>query len=269
MNRDRFHSLEDFLISTSLSVDDQMDDGWGQLFPVKGREIEATILFADIAAFSRRTLQLSATETLIFANTFFAWISAEALKGRFGIVDKYIGDEIMIVFSSEFGSEDPFLEALQAARFMSEHDAHSFEPHIGIASGIVTVGYVGTSLKYNCSVFGSAVTLAARCARIRPVFSTTQVYSSCIVFPSEEWSDRDLNVVLPPLTYESPDGKSQQSPQTWELLQPRKEDLKNLGTVEIREIINRKIWRPMQSAEERARESLQLIAKRGRYWPRS
>jgi len=70
---------------------------------VKGCEIKATILFADITSFSKRTFGLSPTETLIFVNNFFTWITAEALIVGSGIIDKYIGDEIMIIFSEEFG----------------------------------------------------------------------------------------------------------------------------------------------------------------------
>ena len=162
-----YNSLEDFLATNPLSVDAQVDDGWGAFFPVKGREIDASILFSDISGFSKRTLDLSPTETLIFVNHFFAWISAEALRGRPGIVDKYIGDEIMIVFSKEFGSDDPFVDAVQTARCIAQ-DAWAFDPHIGIASGPVTVGYVGTPIRYNCSVFGAAVALAARCAPSNP-----------------------------------------------------------------------------------------------------
>lgn len=164
LGRSRYNSLEDFLTSTPLNVDGQLDDGWGALYSVKGREIQATVLFADISGFSARTLELSSTETLIFVNNFFAWITAEALRGGTGIVDKYIGDEVMIVFSKEFGSDDPFVEAVQTARWMGEHDVHSFVPHVGIASGGVTVGYVGTPIKYSCSAFGAPVALAARCA---------------------------------------------------------------------------------------------------------
>lgn len=147
----RFHSLDEFLISVPLTVDGQLDDGWNAAFPVKGRELEATILFADITSFSARTLDLTPTETLAYVNNFFAWISAEALRHGNGVVDKYIGDEIMVVFAHEFSSDDPFQDAVRTARFMADNDAHSFVPHIGIASGPVVVGYVGTPLKYNCS----------------------------------------------------------------------------------------------------------------------
>lgn len=164
----RYHSLEDFLTATMLTVDAQIDDGWEAFFPVRGREIDATVLFADITAFSARTQELTPTETLIFVNNFFAWISAEALRHTHGLIDKYIGDEVMVVFSKEFGSTDPFGEAVEAAQRMAERDALAFCPHIGIASGRVIVGYAGTPLRYNCSVFGAPVALAARCAGIAP-----------------------------------------------------------------------------------------------------
>ena len=152
-----YASLEDFLASQMLTVDGALDDGWNAQFIVRGREIHAAVLFADISGFSARTAKLDPTETLAFVNHFFAWITAEALRTRPGIVDKYIGDELMIVFSEEFGSKDPFLDAAQAARWMGQNDAFAFSPHIGIACGKVIVGYVGTPKRYNCSVFGAPV----------------------------------------------------------------------------------------------------------------
>jgi class 3 adenylate cyclase len=112
----RFQSLEDFLISVPLTIDTEFDDGWGARFPVKGREIEATVLFADITAFTARTRELTPEQTLLFVNNFFVWISAEALRPRRGIVDKYIGDEVMIVFSEEFGSDDAFIDGRARTR---------------------------------------------------------------------------------------------------------------------------------------------------------
>jgi len=266
----RFNSLEDFLISTTFTVDGQLDDGWGASFPVKGREIEATVLFSDIAGFSRRTLELSPSETLIFVNHFFAWVTAEALRGSNGIVDKYIGDEMMIVFSKEFGAEDPFEEAVQVARWMGENDAFSFCSHIGIASGRVIVSYVGTPMKYNCSVFGAPVALAARCAGVKPERTANSSVSCSIVFPAVEWGDRDFVKVLPPMRYKNPDGSIYEEPHAWELLAARTVQFpgKNFPDIEIREIVKRSKFFPQQTAEERAKEALKVLQKVGRYWPR-
>jgi class 3 adenylate cyclase len=266
MMKYKYNSLEDFLATNTLSVDDQCDDGWGAMFPVKGREIQASILFSDISGFSKRTLNLSPTETLIFVNNFFAWISAEALRKRPGIVDKYIGDEIMVVFSKEFGSDDPFVDAVQTARWMCEMDSLAFRPHMGIASGPVIVGYVGTPIKYNCSVFGAPVAMAARCASVKP--DEDHVGSGLIVFPASEWGDRSFEDVFPAATYKGPDGEPVKKRVPWELRPVRKVPMKNLGDQEIREVYQVSIWHPCEfSAESRAKEALEGIRANGRYWP--
>jgi len=244
------------------TVDGVIDDGFGFGFPVKGREVEATVLFADISSFSTRTLSMTPTETLIFVQNFFAWVTAEALHGRPGIVDKYIGDEVMVVFSSEFGSSDPFEDAIRAAAAMSRRDVHAYSPHIGIASGPVVVGYAGTAFRYDVSVFGAPVALAARCAAVKPI-GEDKVVSSTIVVPSSEWGTRDIRSVLP---FEpGVDGTALDSP--FELQDPRDVEMKGLGAVSVREIHNTGLWIPTQSAEDRARQSLRFLADHNRYWP--
>jgi class 3 adenylate cyclase len=257
----RFNTLEDFLISRPLNVDVELDDGWGARFPVKGIEFDATVLFADISAFTRRTAEMSPVEVLIFVNNFFSWITAEAIKDAPCIVDKYIGDEVMIVFSKEFGSEDPFVDALRTARQMSDRDAHAFCPHTGIASGRVIAGYVGTPIKYDASIFGKPVNLASRCASIRPA----GCFSSTIVFPAEEWMDRSLEEVFTPEVYRHPRKGKVELPHAWRLCDPRVVDIKNMGTLTVREIGNTAPWIPEQSAADRARELFETIQREGHY----
>jgi class 3 adenylate cyclase len=251
----RFQTLEDFLIANPLTIDDVCDDGWGAYFPIKGREISGTVLFADISGFSRRTANLTPAETLAFVNTFFAWITAEALRDGFGIVDKYIGDEIMVVFSREFGSEDPFIDAIKAARAMGQSDFLSYRPHIGIASGDLIVGYTGTAVRHSCSVFGATVALASRCAGV--VAKEDSAASSRIVFPASEWGERRLSDVLPTQYYLNADGSKTPRRNSWELSEPRSVQMKNVGEVLIREIENRAFHVPSQRAEDRAVEAVE------------
>jgi class 3 adenylate cyclase len=257
----RYNSLEDYLTSTRLDVNGLLDDGWGAKFPVKGREIEAAVLFCDISNFSGRTYDLSPVETLIFVNNFFAWITAEALRGRHGIVDKYIGDEIMVLFSAEFGSEDPLLDALQTARFMAEQDSLSFCPHVGIAAGEVVIGYVGTPLKYNCSVFGRPVAVAARCASVKG----SGFYSSRIVLPALQWKGRNLDEVFPPRQYRMSDGEIQEQEQGWKVLAPHTVEAKNMPDMEIVEIVNELVHLPSLSVEDRARKAAEALKHEGSY----
>jgi class 3 adenylate cyclase len=255
-----FHSLEDFLTSNLNHVDGVLDDGGGARFPVKGREIEATVLFADITAFSTRTLDLGPAATLIYVQNFFSWITAEALRERPGIIDKYIGDEVMVVFSKEFGSQDPFSDAVQAAAAMSRHDVHAYQPHVGIASGPVIVGYAGTAFRYNVSVFGAPVALAARCAAVKPASPDAEVFST-IVVPAADWGARELGDLLPAVGDEV-------KYRRFELLETREVEMKGLGLVSVREIHNTGMWSPSISAEDRALRGLRELQDSNRYWPR-
>jgi hypothetical protein len=208
--------------------------------------------------------------TLVYVQNFFAWITAEALHGRPGIVDKYIGDEVMVVFSNEFGSEEPFLDAVRAAAAMSKNDAHAFCPHIGIASGRVIVGYAGTALRYNVSVFGAPVALAARCAAVRPAPDDDEsgFISPSIVMPAVEWGDRSLNGVLPPRKMKTSDGREYDEPSTFVLRQSRGVTMKGLGDVAVRELHNAGMHFPSLSAENRALAGLYALFEGNRYWPR-
>ncbi|HEY5334022.1 MAG TPA: adenylate/guanylate cyclase domain-containing protein [Solirubrobacterales bacterium] len=273
--RYRVRSLEDFLIETPLNGDAQLNDGWGAYYPMKGCEIEATILFADITAFSRRTLDLTPMETLSFVNNFFAWITAESLRGSKGVIDKYIGDEVMVVFSKDFGSKDPFREAVEAARYMADHDVHSYMPHIGLASGRVVIGYVGTPLKYSATVLGHPVAMAARCAGVKPDVDGSTFYTTSISFPAADWGERDFDEVFPAEKFRIPpelrvdgEGEFGEQPHGWEMLPPQTPELKNMPGTEIISIINKGGHFSSTSAEERARQSVAWMRKNGAYRPR-
>ena len=65
----RFNTLSDYLLARPLTVDTTFPDGFGASVALKGREIEAVILFADITSFSTRSQDLNPTETLIFCES--------------------------------------------------------------------------------------------------------------------------------------------------------------------------------------------------------
>ncbi|GAA1616812.1 adenylate/guanylate cyclase domain-containing protein [Actinoplanes couchii] len=252
----RFHSLEDFVASHASHVDGVVDCGDGSAVPIKGVEIEAAILFADISGFSTRTIGMSPVETLIYVQTFFGWITSQALRGRPGIVDKYIGDEAMVIFSKDFGSAEPVTDAIQAAVDMVRNDPHAYRPHVDIAFGRVIAGFAGTPLRYNVSVFGRPVALAARCAGIKP--DDPEMASPDIALPDSDWGGRSLD-----------DFSTPGIPESLKLSEEaRSVALKGVGEVSIREIFNEAIWVAHPSAEDRTREALEGLRSNNRYWPR-
>jgi hypothetical protein len=262
----KYATLADFLACQMLTIDVAAEDGWNAPMPIKGREIEATILFADITAFSARTAELGPAETLAFVNHFFAWTSAEALRNGPGIVDKYIGDEVMVVFSKEFGSDDPLLDAVHAARGMGQTDPFSFMPHVGIASGRVIVGYVGTPQGYSVSVFGAPVALAARCAGLALPDDLDGPVSSYMTLPAQEVDGREFDDLIPVEVRQGPDAKPYEQPHGWRQLGNRTVPMKNVGDIDVAQIVNGEIWLPQQSAEERACEWVRLAGEAGRRW---
>ena len=170
----------------------------------------------------------------------------------------------MVVFSREFGSADPFKDAIQCACAMTEHDSLSYLPHIGVASGAVTVGYVGTPLRYNCSVFGKPVALAARCAAIRSTEGR-----SCVICPADNWGSRTLEDTVRAPKTRMEDGSIREEERPWTLQPVRTEKIKNMGDLEVRELTYQLMHMPTTSPEERARENLEELKKgnAGRYSP--
>jgi class 3 adenylate cyclase len=272
----RYPSLEDFLAASELTVDGQLEDGWGGEVFVKGREIEAVTLFADISDFSARTADMTPTETLVYVNTFFTWITEEALRHSVGVIDKYIGDEVMVVFAKEFGSTDPFVDAVRVARWICENDVLDYQPRIGVASGPVVVGYVGTPLRHNCSVFGASVALAARCAGVKAELPDNQFATHVITFPASDWGDRGhVDDVLEAQRRKGYDPSDPAAiveipaSEKWSLTRPFDRDLKNVGIVALGQLSDPMSLRINQgwSAESRAVDGVQNLKSANRYWP--
>jgi class 3 adenylate cyclase len=267
--RFRYRALEDFVTANELTVDAVMDDGWGASMSVKGREIDAAILFADISAFTERTADMSPVETLTYVNHFFTWITAEALNEGPGIIDKYIGDEVMVVFSDEFGSEDPFEDAVRAALRMAENDVMDFGPHIGISQGPVIVGYAGTPVRHNCSVFGAPVALAARCAGVPP---PDDAYATHVItFPADDWGSRGIDDIAAPAQSRDPEtGEVEQddpASSRWNLTDPFTVPLKGRGDIALRQLHDQMMRINNFTVEDRTKKSVEYLERANRYWP--
>lgn len=269
--RFRYRSLEDFVTANELTIDAVMDDGWGAPMSVKGRDIEAAVLFADISTFTERTADMTPVETLTYVNHFFTWMTAEALNERPGVIDKYIGDEVMVVFSDQLGSDNAFSDAVRAAVRMAENDVMDFGPHIGIAEGRVIVGYAGTPVRHNCSVFGAPVALAARCAGVPPFGDPGFAASHVITFPAESWSGCSLTDVVESRRYRDPESgeivEDDKSASQWTVVEPFTAPLKCRGEVNLQQLQDQMLRINSFTVEERTKESVEYLRQANRYWP--
>ena len=137
-----------------------------------GTACTASVLFADIRGFTTMAEQLTPRETVETLNGLFAELF-EAVAANDGVLDKFIGDAIMAVFGAPLASgRDPAnaveagLEMLRMTGEISAARAARGEPPVrlgvGIATGEVVAGTIGSPKRMDYTVIGDSVNLASR-----------------------------------------------------------------------------------------------------------
>lgn len=138
----------------------------------KGEKCEATALFADIRDFTPFAEGHSPSEVVQILNTYFTAI-VDIIAKYEGRIDKFIGDCAMAVFGDIVKHEDDALRAVRAAVEIREAVARinaererAGQPGvhfgIGINTGEMIAGNIGSSVRSDLSVIGDAVNLASR-----------------------------------------------------------------------------------------------------------
>jgi adenylate cyclase len=129
---------------------------------------EVSVLFTDIVAFTARTETMGAAATAEFLNHHFALVTG-CIEAEGGIIDKYIGDAVMALWGALETQADHAARAARAAsaivRAIRQDNARRMPPvrmRIGIHSGPVVVGNIGTPTRMNYTVVGDTVNTAQR-----------------------------------------------------------------------------------------------------------
>lgn len=133
-----------------------------------GEKREMTMLFTDIRGFTTISESLPAEQLTKLLNDFLQAMTPCILQER-GTVDKFIGDAIMAFWNAPLYTEKHQTHALRAGLSMLEklkmfNAAHGTELAIGVGihSGTVTVGNIGSEDHVSYTVLGDAVNLASR-----------------------------------------------------------------------------------------------------------
>jgi len=145
-----------------------------ELMKVERRKL--TVLFGDLRGFTLACQEMEAEEVCEMLNGYLSAMT-ECVDRYEGMVDKFVGDEIMAVFGAPLYTEDHALRALLAGEAMLKaHQAWQEERKsqgkiapavgIGIATGEIVIGNIGTPSRMDYTVLGHTVNLAARlCAK--------------------------------------------------------------------------------------------------------
>jgi class 3 adenylate cyclase len=133
-----------------------------------------TTFFSDIRGFTSAAERMEPEELVHELNEYFSEMTDIVFKHG-GTLDKYVGDAVMVFFGDPVPQDDHAeravrmgLEMLQRLRELEDHWFRRydevFEVGIGIATGWVTVGDIGSPARTDYTVLGNQVNLAARLA---------------------------------------------------------------------------------------------------------
>jgi adenylate cyclase len=137
-----------------------------------GTSEKASILFSDIRSFTNLSEELGAAGVVEMLNEYFSFME-DILKGNGGVVDKYIGDAIMALFGvpAKLGKDadravKAGLDMLAALEVLNKDRAARGQKAIaigvGVSTGEVIAGNIGSPTRMNYTVIGDTVNLASR-----------------------------------------------------------------------------------------------------------
>ena len=136
-----------------------------------GEKREVTILISDIAGYTSLSENMPPERVVDFVNHYFT-VAAGAVERHGGFVDKFMGDGMLAVFGALVDEPEHAAHAVAAALELQElttSDGELLRPagqplrtRVGIATGPVVVGNIGSRTRLNYTVIGDTVNLAAR-----------------------------------------------------------------------------------------------------------
>ncbi len=135
--------------------------------------LTATVLFCDLAGFTTYCEAHEPEQVGMLLNSYLATMT-ETVFAHGGTVDKFIGDAVMCIFGAPFMAPDDALRAVRCAAEMRRNfrslvgsgacgdDARDLDVHIGVNTGQVVAGTVGSPRRMEYTALGDTVNTAAR-----------------------------------------------------------------------------------------------------------
>jgi adenylate cyclase len=185
----------------------------GQEAKLGGEERRLTIYFSDIADFTNISESLTPNKLVEHLSEYLQALSEQILATG-GTVDKYIGDAIMAFWGAPLENSGHALAACTAAvrnqqalrQLRDKWRAEGkppFSARIGINTGEVVVGNIGSASRLNYTVIGDAVNLASRLEGLN------KYYGTAVLIADSTYQEARAGIVARPLDWVSVKGKSE------------------------------------------------------------
>ena len=161
-----------------------------------GKKAIVTVLFSDIRGFTSMSEQMSAQDVSQFLNEYFSAMEPIVTKYN-GIINKFIGDAVMAVFGEPIQDEKHSQNAVKCGFEMLQkveelnkkwvqEGKKSIKIGIGINTGEVFVGNIGSEKRMEYTVIGDTVNLASRLESYNKTYNTQILISSSTYENSKE-----------------------------------------------------------------------------------
>jgi len=150
-----------------------------------GKEIEATVVFTDLQGFTGTSELFSPHEIVEFLNDYFAQVETIIFQNN-GMLDKYTGDGIMAIFGAPIESQDHAFQSCQAVIGFQKLSKLSIDKagktiqlitRVGMNSGRLIVGNIGSPNRMDFTAIGDTVNLAARLEGVNKIYGTQNLIS--------------------------------------------------------------------------------------------
>lgn len=169
-----------------------------------GEEKIVTVLFVDIKGFTNYCEGKSPQQVLSVLNKFLSRIS-NIIEKHSGVVDKYNGDAVMALFGAPVSGEQDVKDALMATLEIisaltemvedESPDEYKISACVGVHTGLVVAGNLGSQNRLNYSVIGDTVNLAARLESLTRLYGVTNIVSEESALAAPNFVYRELDQV--------------------------------------------------------------------------
>lgn len=186
------------------SLVEELDES-GQEASLEGETRHMSVLFSDVRGFTTLSENLDARELTALMNEFLTPITRVIQEHR-GTIDKYMGDAVMAFWGAPLVDEEHARHAVQAGLRMiaavrelrSEFERRGWPPiavGVGVASGEMNVGNMGSAFRIAYTVMGDVVNLGSRLEGLTKQYGVDMIVSDGTMRQLPDFVFRELDLV--------------------------------------------------------------------------